>query len=210
MKLLREDFRTRMKALQDSIKFDSTNITSKDRLEEPIMVIANCINVYLMSDNAPSNNYGIALIAEGLHSDLPVIYVDKYFDDLDYSSKLFTIYHELGHYVNGDFTRTRSKKERLYNLKQLVLKKLPYEEQKADLYAYNKLREHFPTCIDKVFNRLFEDIRDRCIQELKDNYDIEEKKLNKYIENIKKEFNNREKTLRKNIRDGMQNFYDPK
>ena len=196
--------------LQKNIKFNKEDIHSKDTINKPIMVIADTIEVYLLTENAPINNYGIAFITERYNCDLPVIYVDKYFLELDYANQLFTLYHELGHYVNKDLERFRCRKEKFYNFIEVFIKKgLSLEEQRADLYAYTKLKEHYPTCINKVFGNIFYDIRQNCIQRLIDE-GVEGKDLKKYKNEIIKEFNIREKLLRKNIENDSISFYDPK
>lgn len=184
--------------LNNTIKFSDLECNGNDKIQKPVMTICD-IDVYLVTDNAPLKDFSISIIAESLYCDKPIICIDNYFMELNYPSKLFSIYHELGHYVNGDLIRENTKKERFINfINMLSRKNIPLEEQKADLYAYNKLKEHYPGCIDKIMNNLFYDIMVICIKQLRDNVK-DEKKINKYIDSIKKELLLREKILRQNL-----------
>jgi hypothetical protein len=104
---------------------------------KPLFTIANKIDVY--KDDNLARQYGsvIACITVNPITLKPFIVVDSLFDKLSVRAKVFVIYHEIGHYQNGDFIRKDIKRK----LSQRILDKFKYSEKEtlADLYAMDHM-----------------------------------------------------------------------
>lgn len=168
-------------------------------IDTPIYKIGNKINVYLKNKKT-LGEASIAMITNYNGNISPIIIVDEYFMMLQEDSKKFVLYHEIGHYINGDLDKEYYTLKESFSLTlSLFLNTLNYEEQNADLYALRKINNNL-----NLAKKCFDDIKNICEKQIEDDY---KDRTEKYINNLKrkntKDFNKR---FRKLIDNYLKNY----
>lgn len=140
-----------MKKLDYQKTFDGilTNVEELDFHLAPeselLFKVAGVIPVYKNNQLMARSGGIIAYISLKGESMRPFIMVDSIFETLSLNAKVFAIYHELGHYQNGDFLVNRNKTSHKIKLfmknmyRTLILKEYPEKEVLADYYAMDKM-----------------------------------------------------------------------
>jgi hypothetical protein len=133
------------------LKIEKSDIKVMSITIEPLFRIADTIDVY--KDDNLAHQYGIVVAGIAINpiSLKPFIVIDSIFDRLSTRTKLFVLYHELGHYQNGDFTLPRKKNSIINSISEAINYKLKYPEREvlADYYAMEKM-DSFTDVIDSI------------------------------------------------------------
>lgn len=155
-----------MKKLELVLNFAEDELIENVEIQEPIMVIANKINVF-KSTSGKLKNFCFSMIVEQYHSKYPIILVDDYFECLSDNAKQFVLYHELGHYVKGHLDENTDYpiSTVLSVYKSLIFGGTDKLEQEADLYAITKLKHLTLKEIEAIFKELTE-YYNLCIEDI--------------------------------------------
>lgn len=169
-----------------------TNIDEMDFNVAPeselLFTIADTIPVY-KNNNLMARSKGIiAYISLKTESMRPFIMVDSLFESLSLNAQVFTIYHELGHYQNGDFLDKKislsDKAKIIFNT--FILKKYPEKEVLADYYAIDKMDsiENGLSALQEIHGKINEIIKDKKkLKKMNKRFNSRMIAINKMIEN---------------------------
>lgn len=200
-----------MEKLDLKLNFNKEDLIVEAEFEEPIMVIADKINVFKAIDNNLYDSM-IAMIMSVPQSVFPIILVDDIFMTLSDECKKFVLYHELGHYINGDLGEVYIPlKYKLKNIFNLCFVGMPIEEQFADLYAFLKMKQEGFSLNDT--DKYFDELRDKCIVFYNQDMSYTKGEKKKIFKELKKCFARRRCILKNNHKKYLKlgkNFYDPK
>lgn len=188
--------------------FDNVIVVEKDdvvtaEINKPLFKICGKIPVYKNDRFLSSHGALIACITISSETNNPFIIVDSLFDKLSFNAKLFAIYHELGHYQNGDFLirpKESLKKRIKYRMRRFIKEKIQggYDEREvlADYYACDKMNST-QCALDAL-----EEINELLIESVRFAYSNNEFKLNENIERLNKIHNKRIRSIKEMILEG--------
>lgn len=157
----------------------------------PEFVINNVLPVYKNPPAISCTGAVIACISISNETLTPFIAIDNLFDKLSDMTKLFVIYHEIGHFANGDFSIDRGNYK--YKLKTYFYEKIKQvecpRENQADYYAASKL-DSMPDSLAAL-----DEIKNTILDLYNENV-TDEKKKTKAIKRLEKSMSYRKERLK--------------
>lgn len=154
---------------------------------ELLFTIADTISVFKDNQMMTRTSGIIAYISLKSENLKPFIMVDSVFETLSLKAQTFVIYHELGHYQNGDFLlKSKFKVNISTKIKSKFKKEYPMNETLADYYAIDKMGsiEDGIDSLLEIHEKILSLIKDpKQIKKINNAFDLRMKAIYKMINN---------------------------